>query len=215
MEGVAKPQWILLEYDSGEILEKSLIDRAQRLLLYPAVGPMQQGAEVDIRIALGDSNILFPLRAAVVEVRTRPKGPDQPRGVVLAIAREDQGRFDRLLAFMDGVWRPSGRRESPRYPIELKASYRYPKDKFPAETTDLSVRGAFLRTEGLLPEPGSVIQVKLNPGRLRSSLALAGEVRWLDRVDGRRGMGLLFTGPAEELVRLANLVDKIVQQTRA
>ena len=215
MDTGSKPDWVLLEYDSDEILEKSLVDRGSRTIFFPAVGRMRTDEPVDIRIVVGESNVIFPMRASVVEVRERPQGPNLPRGVFLEVIKDDQGRFDRLCAYADGVWRPSARRAHPRYPASYRVSYRYPKDKFPGETLDLSVKGMFVRTEGLLPESGIELQVKLSPGRLRSSIALNCQVRWVDRVEGRRGMGLLCKGPADGLERLAELVSKIVQTTKA
>ncbi len=213
MDSTSKPDWLLLDFDCDEFLEQSILDRGRRLIFYPAVGRMQQGQEVDVQITVADSNILFPMKARVIQVRERPGGPDEPRGATLEIIRDDQRRFDRLCAFVDGVWKPTSRRAVPRFPASIKASYRYPKDKFLGETLDISVRGMFLRTEGLLPESNVIIPVKLHPGLLRS-ISLECEVRWVDKVEGRRGMGLLCKGPQASLQRLTELVQKILERTR-
>lgn len=213
MDSASKPDWLLLEFDCDEVLEKSILDRGRRQVFYPAVGRMQLGQEVDVQITVADSNILFPMKAKVLHVRERPSGPDEPRGATLEIIPEDQRRFDRLCAFVDGVWKPTSRRAAPRFPAFIKASYRYPKDKFIGETLDISVRGMYLRTEGLLPESNVVIPVKLHPGLLRT-IALECEVRWVDKVEGRRGMGLLCKGPQASLERLTELVRQILDRTR-
>lgn len=213
LDSGSRPDWLLLEFDCDEFLEKSILDRGRRLIFYPAVGRMKLDREVDIQITVAESNILFPMKARVIEVRERPGGPDEPRGATLEIIRDDQRRFDRLCAFVDGVWKPTSRRAVPRFPASIKASYRYPKDKFTGETLDISVRGMFLRTEGLLPDSNIVIPVKLHPSLLRS-IGLDCEVRWVDKVEGRRGMGLLCKGPKSSLPRLTELVRQILDSSR-
>ncbi|MBN2493374.1 MAG: PilZ domain-containing protein [Deltaproteobacteria bacterium] len=213
MASKKKPDWILLEYSSQELLDHSILDRSERLLFYPSVGRMGAGQSLDIQICVEGSNVLFPMKATVQVVRERPE-PDKPRGVTLEIIPADAKRFERMCAFADGMWKPSARRAAPRYKAEIRASYTLDGKSHSGETADISTRGIFLRTDGPLAEPGSQFPVRLQPSRLRSSIELVAEVRWVDRVEGRQGMGLLLSGPPEQLSRLTELVHEVVKQQR-
>ena len=209
-----KPTWTLLEYASHENLDKAIQDREERKLFFPSVGSMHQGDLVDIQITVEGTNVLFPLKAEVLELRERPESLDKPRGVYLQIIEADRTRFDRLCAFVDRVWAPSARRSAPRLPAEIRASYFYPPRNYPAETIDVSARGMFLRTDGPLEDPGKPVAVRLSPSRLRSTIDLACQVRWTDQVENRRGMGLLCLGPPESMQRLTVLVNEILRRSR-
>ncbi len=208
-----KPTWVLLQYGSVELLDKCMTDRHARRLFYPSVGQMQPGQTVDVQITVENSNVTFPMKAMVDRVQERPES-DKPRGVNLQIIEEDKKRFERVCAFVDGMWRPTARRAATRYPAEYKVSYQVAKGWHNGHTIDISTRGMYLRTDGPLAENKQIIKIKLALGRLWSNMELDCEVRWVDTVDGRRGMGLMCTGPQQNLEKLTELIRKLVHDTR-
>lgn len=207
-------RWILLEYGSHDLLRQAIWDRDQRVLVFPAVGRMQAGQNVDIQVVVEGSNVLFPLKVRVVEVNERPEGKQRPRGVWLQIIPEDRERFALMCAFADRTWEPAARRSVPRYPAQYRAAFVLDGVEHPAETADVSVRGVFLRTAAPLLEPTRAIFIKLWSSRLRPAIELHGQVRWVDPVEGRRGMGVMCLGPEESLQRLRRLVESIRRRAR-
>jgi Tfp pilus assembly protein PilZ len=210
-----QPDWILAEFPTSDQLDLAIRDREKRLLFYPAIGKMQKLDLVDLQVTVEDSNILFPMTAKVVFVRQRPNGKDKPRGVGLQIIDEDARRFDRLCAFVDGVWQPGVRRAHRRYPADFKAKYYFPSKYQPAKAANLSERGVFLRCDGPLPEVGQGLFVSLQTSRLGRPIELESQVRWIDPVESRRGMGLLCQGPDKSMQKLLSLVKKITQEAKA
>lgn len=214
MAKTAQPEWILLEYQDDEGMNRSLKDRSRRLVFYPAVGSMEAGQVLDVQFTVEGSNVLFPMQTIVREVTERPHGPDFPRGVLMEVIEADEDRFLRMCAFVDGVWRPTARRTHPRYPALYQAKYKILNQFVSAETYDVSRAGLYLRTNGPLPEPMKPITVRVSPARLRASIELQAQVRWVDSVESRRGMGLLCTGSSTALEKLGALVDKIIESTK-
>jgi hypothetical protein len=214
MGGFSGIRWLLLEYGSHELLRQAVWDRDQRVLVFPAVGRMAAGQSVDIQVAVEGSTVLFPLKARVIEVNERPESKQRPRGVWLQIIPEDRERFALMCAFADRAWEPAARRAVPRYPAEIRAAFVLDGAEHPAETADISERGVYLRTGEPLLEPGRAIFVRLWPSRLRTAIELHGQVRWVDPVEGRRGMGILCLGPNESLQRLRRLVESIRRRAR-
>jgi hypothetical protein len=202
-------RWTLLEYDSGVKLLESIEDREKRVLFYPAVGQMRAGQLVDIEIAVGDMNVLFPMKALVIARRTRPRGTSNPRGVYLEIIEEDSGRFVRLCEFADGSWQPGTRRSSPRLRSELPAKYFYAKQFHDGVILDISVEGLFLRSDGPLPQVGEGLYIRIRTTKLWFPISLSTRVCWIDSVDTRRGMGLYCFGPPRGLKRLAVFATRL------
>jgi hypothetical protein len=202
-----QPDWTLAEYPSCEHLDSAIRDRERRLLFYPETGTMQKLDLVNLRVKVEGSEVLFPMTAKVVFVRQQPEGEDKPRGVGFQIIDEDAKRFDRLCAFVDGVWQPGMRRVYRRHPSDLRAKYYFPSRFQPAKAANLSERGVFLRCDGPLPEVGKEMPIKLVTSRLGHSIRLESQVRWIDPVESRRGMGLLCKGPEKSLQELSNLLN--------
>jgi hypothetical protein len=201
-------KWTLLEYGSREMLLKSIEDRENLVLFYPAVGQMQAGHLVDLDIAVGEMNVLFPMRATVIARRTRPRGTSKPRGVYLEVVAEDKMRFKRLCEFADELWEPGVRRSSPRLRTELRASYFIPKSYHQGTIQNICIEGLFLRTDGPLLSVGQGLFVKIKASTLSSWLGLECRVCWIDPVESRRGMGLYCFGPKRALKRLAALAAR-------
>jgi len=206
--------WLLLEYENREQLDLAVHSRDKRTLFYPAIGPMSENQTVNIQVTIENSNVLFPMAAKVVFVRQRPQGKDKPRGVGLQIVQQDSSRFERLCAYIDGVWQPGIRRAHRRYPVSIRASYYLPPKYHDATVTDISAGGLFLRSDGPLPEIGKGVLVRLHPSRLGRAIELECQVRWLDEVAGRRGAGLMCQGPPKGLARLRDLSDKIAARAK-
>ncbi len=59
-------KWTLLEFETEQKLSRCLEDRDKSVLFYPSIGNMKVGNLVDLEIAVGDSNVLFPMKAMVV-----------------------------------------------------------------------------------------------------------------------------------------------------
>ncbi len=207
-------KWVLLEYDTPEKLRRCLEDWERRVLFYPAVKQMQVGKLIDIEIAAGDSNVLFPMRAMVIARRERPQGTRSPRGVYLEIIKEDTDRFGRLCDFADGKWRPGTRRQAPRLRAEMRASYFLPPNFYRCETADVSSQGVFLRTDEVIPQVGEGIFIRLYPRRLWFPISLSARVCWIDKVDTRRGMGLFCFDTPRSLKRLGVLVEKLTNKVK-
>jgi len=201
-------RWTLLEFSSREMLSKSIEDRESLVLFYPAIGQMRAGQLVDLDIAVGDMNVLFPMRATVIARRTRPRGTSKPRGVYLEVIAKDRERFGRLCEFADGLWEPGVRRSSPRLRTEMRASYFIPDNLHPGTIQNMCVEGLFLRTDGPLLGVGQGLFVKIKPSGLSAWLRLECRVCWIDPVESRQGMGLYCFGPKRGLKRLAALASR-------
>jgi hypothetical protein len=202
-------RWTLLEYDSPERLDTCLDDRDRRVLFYPATGHMQVGQLVDVEVAVGDSNVLIPMKAMVVARRTRPQGTRSPRGVYLEVVEEDKERYWRLCDFADGIWRPGTRRVAPRLRAEIPVSYYVPPRFHRGETIDVSAQGLFVRSDEQLPEVGQGVLVRLHTSSLWFPISLSARVCWIDTVDSRRGMGVFCFDSPRALRRLAGLVKRL------
>ena len=202
-------KWTLLEFETEQKLSRCLEDRDKSVLFYPSIGNMKVGNLVDLEIAVGDSNVLFPMKAMVVARRTRPKGTKSPRGVFLEIIESDIERFKRLCAFADGDWKPGTRRAYPRLRADFPVSYYFQKKFFKGEVRDISQEGLFIRTDEPLPELGQGVFVKLRPSRLWLPFSLSTRVCWIDEVDTRKGMGLYCFASPHGLKKLSALVNRL------
>jgi len=202
-------KWTLLEFESEEKLSKCLEDREKNVLFYPSIGNMKVGNLVDLEIAVGDSNVLFPMKAMVVARRTRPKGTKSPRGVFLEVIESDADRFKRLCAFADGQWKPGTRRTSPRLRADFPVTYYFQKKFFNGRVRDISQEGLFIRTDEPLSEIGQGVYVKLRPSRLWFPINLSARVCWIDEVDTRKGMGLYCFATPRGLKKLSALVYRL------
>ncbi|MBW1810052.1 MAG: PilZ domain-containing protein [Deltaproteobacteria bacterium] len=170
---------------------------------------MKVGNLVDLEIAVGDSNVLFPMKAMVVARRTRPKGTKSPRGVFLEVIESDADRFKRLCAFADGQWKPGTRRTSPRLRADFPVTYYFQKKFFNGRVRDISQEGLFIRTDEPLSEIGQGVYVKLRPSRLWFPINLSARVCWIDEVDTRKGMGLYCFATPRGLKKLSALVYRL------
>ena len=211
---IEAPDWILLEYPSREKLKEAVFSQDERVLFFPAIGKMEQGNLADVQVAVEGHNVLFPMKADVIDVRERPTGINRPRGVMLQVIEPDRERFDRMCEFLEESWQPVNRRSQPRYRTELPALYAYPEEYKHARVLDISAGGLFLRADGPLPSPGDTVQVRLITSRLKADLLLECEIRWIDKVEKRRGMGVLCAGDLKNLRRLQRLVNRIVKQAK-
>ncbi len=202
-------EWILLSYQDSKMLGQCLDNRAKRILFYPACGKMHAGQMVDIEVSVESANVLIPMKAMVVARRTRSRGVSNPKGVYLEVIKQDAMRYQRLCELADGEWTPSKKRSFPRLRIEIPAHYLLSKHRYRGKTFDISAQGMFIRTNRPLPEIGQRMMLWLKTSRFWFPIRLEVEVRWLDLVDDRRGMGVICLAPKRSLKKLKALEHRL------
>ncbi len=209
-----KNKWTSIDFDNEEKLLDSIQDRDRRVLFYPAVGQMKTGEMVDLDISISPDNVFFPMRAMVIGRRTRPRGPANPSGIFLEVIEEDARRFDRLCAFAEGNWKPSKRRTSPRLRSMMPVTYYLDKSYHQGMAMDICSEGMFIQTNGMLPEIGHGIYVRMPTSPLWIPIRLSTRVCWIDPVDSRRGMGLYCFGSRWHLKRLRSMLHRLKSKKR-
>lgn len=201
--------WILLNYESPEKLDACLENRDRLILFYPACGKMHAGQIVDIEVFVENCNVLIPMKAMVVARRTKSRGATSLKGVYLEIIKQDAERYQRLCQLATGEWRPSKRRSYPRLRIEIPAYYLHSEHRYRGKTFDICAHGIFIRTNQPLPPVGQRFQLWLHDNRFWLPISLDAEVRWLDLVEDRRGMGIKCIAPKRALKRLSSLEGRL------
>ena len=78
------------------------------------------------------------------------------------------------------------RRVAERYAYRIKVDTEFEGTHFECESEDLSVGGMKLRfVEGTSPAVGSKVELRFHLPELDGEVKIDGQVRWLDRVDGK------------------------------
>jgi type IV pilus assembly protein PilZ len=115
---------------------------------------------------------------------------------------------------------PDDRRESPRVPIELKVEYKKLNTFFADYTKNICKGGTFIRTKKPL-EVGTVFVFQLSVPKLKETIAIRGEVKWIKREgepsppgvppDHDPGMGIRFIyASPDERAQLEGAVEKMM-----
>jgi type IV pilus assembly protein PilZ len=100
-----------------------------------------------------------------------------------------------------------------RVPTQLKV--RYGKDGATAILRNLSEGGLFVESQRPL-DPGTPLQLELDPGDGETAIALEGVVVWcreLPNLDGPAGFGVRFRNlEAEEFAALIRVIERVLRE---
>lgn len=125
---------------------------------------------------------------------------------------EDEGARDRLVSFARGQVPEEAQRNEERLSVALPAALTFEGRERREELADLSVGGAFLRTQEPLPV-GSEVVLSFRPPRALTKLRLRGRVTWRRVTGPVPGMGLRFEyETARQAARMAALMERLTQK---
>ena len=151
------------------------------------------------------------LVAEFVPLNRRRVNGDPPLSV-LELQRWSELRD--LLAYAFGHKTPvASTLERPlRVPTQLKV--RYGREGATAILRNLSEGGLFVESERPI-DPGTTLQLELDPGNAETPIALEGEVVWcreLPNLDGPAGFGVRFRNlEAEEFAALIRVIEGVLR----
>lgn len=172
------------------------------------------GEPLDVELHFVEEQVVFRIRAAARWRRAQSGRKSVPPGVGLEFTPEDRGAQRLLLEFAGGASLQLVERSSRRYGVQMPARYKGADGRVVTEVTDdLSEGGAFIRSENP-PEVGSLVELKLLPGRSIFGVGVQAVVAWR-RTDGRSGFGVEFLfDSARRRGRLQKVLDGVKQRIR-
>ncbi len=158
------------------------------------------GEAVSLEISFGPMLDEVTIEACVASVELDADGGTAR--VEVSIPTSEQGRAAYVREVLRGTRSASARRHR-RVPVDIEVRWTWNGSRYASRASDLSRGGAFIKSR-ILPAVGAKVDVELRLPEGPASLALDGEVTWLQTRTGTLGFGVCFKLPDRSVAARLN-----------